>query len=178
MAGLSRVTKADLPGEIREYPVKAAETFKMGDFLTLTTDGYLTQTLSAATNGAALLYVGRALENATDDNGTLRTYIKVLLCQPGTRFWMPLYNTTAATALYTPGTSNSQATAGYELRYQSATAGFVVDISATTNKAVRIVDADASDYAGGHVTAAAGTAQYPWVLCEFVGAFCLFTGAR
>ena len=182
MAGLNRDLRATAVGsgvDLRTYPVNAAETFKKGDILTFTTTGKLTQTLSAAANfGATPYIVGIAMQDATDDNGAVRPSISVLEVKPGTRMWLPIYHGTPASAVFTPGTSNSQSAAGFELRYNSATTGFAVDVSATTNKAVRILDVDPADYPGWPTYNGAGTTQYPHVLVEFIAGACLLTGAR
>jgi hypothetical protein len=164
-------------GRIKAYPVAPSSTFVAGDFLTFDSSGRLQQTVSTGANyGASALIVGRALENALKDDGSLKAHVSVIIAEPGTRFKMPIYHGTPASAVFNSNLLLSAAS-DYELRNTSG--GFpALDISATTNKKVRIVDGESESYPGWPDTVGAGTQQFPNVWVEFMGSACALFGGR
>ena len=164
-------------------PEASTQTFKIGDFLTLDSNGRVQQALSAGTNAGASSagtttnrIVGRAMQNATGTTGKL---VSVILAEPQTEFLVPVYHGTPSSAV--PNTNLIGK--GFELRYASGTPNFfAVDISASTNPKVKITDIYPPDHTGydpsvpGYPTAAS-TTQYGQVWVTFIDEQTALTGA-
>lgn len=150
------------------YPTAAAQTFLAGDFVCFNSSGQVVQAVAAgsdvgAVSGITNAIVGRALENAINDLGVLKTSVAVMIAEPGTEFLMPLYSATPTNAVPVP----SLIGVAYELRNASTPfTGYCVNLDATTNTKVRIVDFDGDSYATWPNTSTAGTTQYAdaWVV--------------
>lgn len=177
------------------YPVAAGQTFVAGDFLTVNASGLLVQSLTAGNNlgasAATTWPIGQAMEDARNDAGLAKTAVNVRLTLPGAYFKLPIWNTTAATAI----ANTNQLGVAYELRYDSAATGFAVAINATTNTKLRVADFDTENFVtasngswpwgtsptGTPISGAANSAltanQYPYVWAEFIAAQS-FLGAR
>ena len=156
---------------IKSYPVAPASTFLEGDFLTFDGSGRLQQTVGTGANyGSGKIMVGRALENAVKDDGSLKTHVAVLVCEPGTRFKLPIYHGTPASAVFASSTLGT----AYELR--NTTGGFpAVDISQTSNTKVRVVDGTAEGYTGWPDVSGTSSTQYGEVWVEFIGTSCVLS---
>lgn len=152
----------------RLYPVASGATFAAGDFLVLTSTGV--QGVSAGSNfvPGTNPIVGRALEPSTRTDGSNLTapYVAVILAEPGTEFLLPLYHSTPASAV--PTIAMLLKSAVYELK-QSSNGFPQVDLTATTNTAIRIKDIDPSD-CPTWPTSVSGAVQYANVWVEFLPA--------
>lgn len=179
MAGQTKTFGLRGVSEIKTYPVKSSATFKQGDFLIFTTTGLDIAAASAANVAATSQYVrivGRALGNALDDGGVVRTHMEVQLANPETEFELPIYHATAASAIADPA---NQIGLGFELRNASGGSTYWgVDVSANTNKKIYIVDYNIEDYPLWPDGITAGTTQYPRVWARFISACVLVSGAR
>lgn len=179
MAGQTKTFGLRGVSEIKTFPVKSSATFKQGDFLIFTSTGLDIAAASGANVAATSQYVrivGRALGNALDDNGAVRTHMEVQLANPETEFELPIYHATPASAVADPV---NQLGIQYELRNASGGSGYWgVDISATTNKKVQIVDYNIEDYPLWPDGVTIGTTQYARCWARPVAASVLVSGAR
>jgi hypothetical protein len=176
-------------------PIAASQTYKKGDFLAVNSSGQLVAAISTAgndfpvwTSGIANLIVGQALEDAqpvTNDVTivpTTKLYGTFIIAEPGTRFRVPLYHSTASSAYPSPAFIGAQ----YNLSYQTITGNTVycVNIAATNKPVCQIVDYVADMYIGwpdiGQASApSSGTlSQYCDTWIEFLGGASLLTAAR
>lgn len=165
-------------------PEASGQSFKIGDFLTLEDGtGRVKQGLSANSNiGAsssgttANRIVGRAMQNATQTTGKM---IDVMIAEPMTEFLLPVYHGTPSSAIPSTGQIGS----GYELRYASGSPNFfAVDVSAATNRKVKVTDMYIPDHTGWDPTVpgfptADSTTQYGQVWCVFIDEQTALTGA-
>ena len=164
-------------------PEAATQSFKIGDFLTLDSNGRLQQALTAGNNFAGSSsgtttnrIVGRAMQSATGVTGKM---VDVMIAEPHTEFLLPVYHGTPSSAV--PNTN--LVGKGFEVRYASGTTPFfAVDISANTNSKVKVTDMYIPDHTGWDPTVpgfptAASTTQYGQVWCTFIDEQTALTGA-
>jgi hypothetical protein len=166
-------------------PEAANQTYKIGDFLTLDSSGRLTQGLSTGSNfGAsssgttANRIVGRAMQNGSNSS-TGGKMADVMIAEPHTEFLLPVYHGTPASAV--PKTDYIGL--GFEIRYVSGSPNFfAVDVSASTNRKLKVTDMYIPDHTGWDPTVpgfptAASTTQYGQVWCTFIDEQTALSGA-
>jgi hypothetical protein len=167
-------------------PESTNQTFKIGDFLTLDANGRVQQKLTTGSNlgsaaaGAVTDYrvVGRAMQSGTNSS-TGGKMVDVMIAEPHTEFLLPLYHGTPASAV----PSTALIGLGFELRYVAGSPNyFAIDVSATTNRKMKITDMYIPDHTGwdpslpGFPTAVS-TTQYGQVWCTFIDEQTALTGA-
>jgi hypothetical protein len=118
------------PLKIRNFPVASSQTFKKGDWVTLTS-GQVAVAVAAGSNLAGGTKVlGMAWADAPT---TTNAQVTVVVADDSTEFAVAVYHATPASAV----TAVAQIGTSYELRNDS-TGGSVVDIGSTTNTKVQI----------------------------------------
>lgn len=180
MAGISQISYGYTAGtaqQLRRTPAPAA-TFLKGMPLILDAQGRAKQCIAAGNLFAlSALLVGIAGEDATLLQGgnaaTLKQHVGILTADPTATVTLPLYNPTAASAVFDPSTVGT----AYDLRILPSGVP-VVDNSSTAHPCFRLVDVLGNDYPGWPVYNGVGTVQYPLCVFRFVAAACLLTGDR
>jgi hypothetical protein len=176
-------------------PIATGQSWSKGDFLAVNSSGQLIAAIAATGSdmtawsaGIVNLVVGQALEDAQPQSGDVtivpnpKLYGTFIIAEPGTRFRMPLYHATAASAYPSPAFIGAQ----YNFSYQTITGSNVwcVNIAATNAPKCVIVDYVGDMYQGwpdiGQAAAPnSGTlAQYCDCWVEFLGGASLLTVAR
>lgn len=156
---------------IGRWPVAASQTFKAFDFLTVDASNAAIQGVAAgsrmgAVSGNQNRVLGRALEDALDETGTLRTSVGIIFCQPGVEFELPLDHGTPASAVATPS-SGQLLTSGFECKNVNTNGGYyAVSLDNTTNKVWVIKDYVIDDLSTWPNATTSGTTQYPRVWAE------------
>lgn len=124
-------------GNVREFPEAASQSFKAGDPVDLVS-GKLTLAVAAGNNfGAGDDIVGVALEDAS---GTTNTRIKVYVFNANTILRLPVYHSTAASAI----TAYTQIGTSYEIRFHTGSI-LCVDIENTTNAKGKVIGINEGD---------------------------------
>lgn len=117
--------------KIRNFPVAASQTFKKGDWVTLSS-GQVTVAVAAGSNVASgTKILGMA---AADAPTTTNSQVPVVMADDSTEFSVAIYHGTPASAV----SAVAQIGTAYELRNDS-TGGSVVDIGTTSNTKAQIV---------------------------------------
>ena len=169
-------------------PEGTSQSFKIGDFLVFDssgTSGRVVQEVAAGSNFVAGTanqphhrVIGRALQNATGVAGKL---VEIIIAEPGTEFLLPVYHTTATSAV--PDTA--QLGKSFELKYVSGSPNyFAIDLQASGTSAakVKVTDMYIPDHSGydpnvpGYPTHNSAT-QYGQVWCTFIDEQTALTGA-
>jgi hypothetical protein len=166
---------------IMSLPEAASQTYAIGDWLILDSNGRLQQAAAAGASVAASSgvrtnkIVGRAVDAASGTTGKMRNF---MVAEPGTHFALPFYHATPGTAV--PSTANNGIQ--YGLIHVDATVDYYgVDVAGTTDVKLKQVDVVLEDHTAWNpgsqtLATAASTTQYGLVWCEFLSEHCIFGG--
>jgi len=119
------------PLSVRNFPVAASQTFKAGDWVTLSS-GKVAVAVAAGSNvagGTKILGIAQADAPTTTD-----TLVPVILADDSTQFAVTIYHGTPVSAV----SAIAQLGTAYEVRNDTV-GGSVVDIASTTNTKVQIM---------------------------------------
>lgn len=133
---------------IKKWPEAASQSFKAGDVLLLNSDGRVAIAATAGNSVAAnVILLGVAMQDAT---GTTDTLLDVAEFTAGMQLRLPVYHSTPASAV-TARTDLLDDPAGnppyrlFDLRNNSASTGWMVDIEAAQNDASTVMKCEEID---------------------------------
>lgn len=129
----------------RKYPEAASQSFVAGDFVTVNSSG---QVAIAATAGNALASTGDRLIGVANEaaSGTTNNYVEIEVFTEDTRFTLPVYHATPASAVTAETTVDSEC-----VLHNETTGGWVADIGTTSNPVLHCVG-QCNSYDGNKLT--------------------------
>ena len=151
---------------IATAPIAAGASFAQHDFIYEVNGAAVGPPTPGTNYTKANKILGRAINGTASDPGAFNTIaptsVQYIAAETGTEFEVPLYHTTPALAVPTAANKDQS----FELR--NSTLGFAqVDLTATTNAQVKIVEPDPKDCASWDVGSYAAAVPFASVWVSF-----------